>query len=311
MKPTSPPPVAIRFPVVDSALEGFRVTRERPGAVALWALALFAANLVLLSAVVALGLGPVFAEINPLQTGPLRPELVARIEAAGPWLPGLLAAFLAVNAVLYTAVLRAVIEPDDARFGYLRLGFQELRQLGLWLYALAPLTGLQVLLLAVETMAQAAGRALEPDAGRLVLAAVAAATFVALFYPLVRLSIAPAMTFHARKVRLFSAWSLTRGQFWGMVGSYVVAALLALAVVLLTTVVIAPLISVIATLVGAGPEVLQRIARPLDLRSLSSFLMPETLIALATNALLLVLMLAILAAPGPIIYLALREPAPR
>ena len=309
MNPTTPPPVAIRFPVVDAALEGFRVTRERPAAVAIWALGLFAANLVLLGLVTLLGLGPVVAAVKPFEAGPLPPELVARAEAAGPWLPGLFGGFLAVNAVLYTAVLRAVLEPADARFGYLRLGFQELRQIGLWLYALAALTGLQLLLLVVEATAAAAGRALEPDAARLVLAAVAAATFLALFYPVVRLSIAPAMTFRERKVRLFSAWSLTRGQFWGMVGSYVVAAMLALAVVLLATVVIAPLISVAATLAGAGPEVLQRITRAPDLQSPASFLTLETAASLATNALLMALTLAILAAPGPVIYLALREQA--
>lgn len=309
MKPTSSQASGIRFAVVDSALEGFRLTRERPGAVAAWAVALFAVNLAILSVVAELGLGPVVAAIRPFDPAPLAPDLVARAEAAGPWLPGLLAAFLALNAVLYCAVLRGVLEPADARFGYLRLGFQELRQLGLWLYALAALTALQVLLAVVEAGAAAAGQALQPEAARLVLASASAAVFLALFYPVVRLSIAPAMTFHERRVRLFSAWRLTRGQFWGMVGAYLVAGLLALAVVLLATVVIAPLISVVATLAGAGPQFLQAIARPPDMGSLQSFFTLETVISLATNALLMALVLAILAAPGPVIYLALRDGA--
>lgn len=300
-------PRVLRFAVVDSALEGFRVTRERPAAVAAWALALFAANFGLLGLVAALGLGPVVAAVTPFDAAPLAPELAARIEAAGPWIPGLLALFLAVNAILYCAVLRAVLEPQDARFAYLRLGFQELRQLGLWLYALAALTAVQVVLLAVETVATAAGRALEPGAARLALAAIAAAGFVLLFYPAVRLSIAPAMTFHERRIGLFSAWPLTRGQFWGMVGAYVLAGLLAGAVALLATVVIAPPISVVATLAGAGPGFLQRVARPPDLGSLAGFFTLETVVSLGANAVLTSLVLAIAAAPTPVIYLALRD----
>ena len=120
------------------------------------------------------------------------------------------------------------------------------------------------------------------------------------------------MTFHERKVRLFSAWSLTRGQFWGMVGSYLVAGLLALAVVLLATVVIAPLISVIADAGrGRGLNFFRASpSRPTCSRWPASSRWRRRS-PWRTNALLMALTLAILAAPAPVIYLALQEAAAR
>jgi hypothetical protein len=290
--------------VIDSALEGFRLTRERPGAVALWALVLLVSNAGGLALLLALGLGPALQTAQSHALAPPTPEVASRIEAAAAWLPAMAAGFFLLNVVLYTAVLRAVLSPADSRFGYLRLGRQELRQGVLWLYAGAAAFLYGFVLLVVLALGRALQGSAGGAAGQWLLAASAAAAFVGALYPLVRLSPAPSMTFSGGRVTLFAAWKLTRDRFWSLLACYAVAALLAATVMLLAATVFAPLATAAGLLTGQGDALLHGMAEP-DLSDLSAFTRPETFASLALNALVTAPLMVILAAPGPALYRAL------
>ena len=111
---------------IDTAVwSGFRLAGRRPLAFLLWTLVY-----------VVLGLGPavlIFALIGPDYIGVFQSaisaggepdiERLSALTAQIQAVQGLsLLASLVLYAVLYAAIFRAVLEPENKRFGYLRLG---------------------------------------------------------------------------------------------------------------------------------------------------------------------------------------------
>ncbi len=227
------------FSPTEAALEGLRISRERPVAVLWW----WAAYLVI--GLIHIGLSSM-APFNTLAS--TYPELQAASDAAranpadlaatqhvmallGQTLPAL-AVFagvtLACQMVLSTAVLRAVLRPAEHRFGYLRLSLDELRQLGLALLVGLAVIGYMFLVSIASGLVLGLLSGFVPPAA---LGIVAFALVIAAFiYPTVRLSLAPAMTLADGRVSFFRAWTLTQGRFWPLFGAYALA--LAIAAVL-------------------------------------------------------------------------------
>lgn len=237
----------IRFPAVDAALEGFRITREQPLAVLVWVGVLFLVNMFgqawMLSSPALQDLTAAYASAPP--TTPEAAEaIMGKAQAAGPALAVFLAVSAVLNVLLYTAVLRAVLEPAKARFGYLRAGRDELWQLGLLLLIF-------VIWVLYSTIVSAAAALLTTFAGQapaaiggLMKALIWVAAVIAGVYPVVRLSLAPAMTFADGRISLFRSWAMTREQFWGLFGAYALAAVLGLLVGLLAMLVLVALAQV-------------------------------------------------------------------
>ena len=245
----------IRFPAVDAALEGFRITRERPLAVLVWAAILFLANVGaqawMLSSPALLDLMTSYAA-GPPTTPEAAQAVMAKAAAAGPALGAFLAASALLNVLLYTAVLRAVLEPAKASTAYLRVGRDELRQLLLFLLIFVVWVLYSVLVNgAAALLTTFAGQA-PPVVGGLLKATIWVSAVIAGLYPVVRLSLAPAMTFADGRISLFRSWSLTRGQFWGLFGAYVLAAVLGLLVGLLAMLVLGALAQVIGLASGGA-----------------------------------------------------------
>ena len=238
----------IRFPAVDAALEGFRITREQPLAVLAWAGVLFLANVAgqgwMLSSPALQDLMGAYAAGAPA-TPDAAQALMAKAQAAGPALLAFVAVSAVLNVLLYTAVLRAVLQPAQASIAYLRVGLDELRQLGLlllifvvWVLYSTAVSSAAALLTALAGQAPAA-------IGGLMKAVIWVAAVIAAIYPVVRLSLGPAMTFADGRISLFRSWTMTRGQFWGLFGAYVLAAVLGLLVGLLAMLVLGALAQVI------------------------------------------------------------------
>jgi hypothetical protein len=126
------------------------------------------------------------------------------------WLGGILSA-----AIVNAAVYRAVIEPRNRGFAYLRFGMREI-----WLivlYIAEFLLAIVMIILAVMAVA-AITAATTHFAGQSwgVLAGVVSGLLAAfgLIVVALRLSMAAPMTFADGEFRLFQSWRLTRGHAW-------------------------------------------------------------------------------------------------
>jgi hypothetical protein len=148
-----------------------------------------------------------------------------------------------VKAVVAGAVFRAVLQPDQNRWAYLRLGKSEL-----WL-ALVSLVQIVLFMMAyfaviivgfilgmiVFLVGSAAGDGGKLIAGLLIVLLVLAA-IGALIWGVLRLSMAGPMSFAEGKFLLFESWRFTRGQSGRLLGT---AALLVLILMALELVVYA------------------------------------------------------------------------
>lgn len=273
------------FPATDVALEGFRLTREHPRAVAAWAGLRLAFTLLMIFAMNAVA-GPQFtAFMAAVASGASMDELT---RAAEPLLPTLtvLAPFdLAVQAILAVACFRAVLQPQATARFYLGLGADELRMLGLNVMGYAALilalVSASVMGRGVSMIATAAG-----DAGPLISGAYFAAVVTTLCYVAVRMSLAPALSVLEGRLALGSAWRLTAGRHWLLVGVYVMA------------VVLGALVYVLGAVIGSAFQVLDA-SHQAGLTSLA------TLLSAGWMAIVGVLISVVLQAPGAAAVLAL------
>jgi hypothetical protein len=232
------------FSPTDVAFEGFRLTRERPRAVIAWALCylVFTFGLALIAE---LTLGPqwqtLIANFRAVTNDP------AAVEAASqkltPFVFGGLPLYFAFQAVFTCAVYRAVLRPQDARAGDLRLGWDEARMFALNLI-LSLLWGavifgvLMVTALAAETASTTA------PSGMVLIGDVTTVLMISLGVTvLVRLSLAGPITFAERRLRVFDSWQLTRGSFWRLFLAYLMAFLLGFVVLLLMLLLISAIAS--------------------------------------------------------------------
>lgn len=283
------------FSPTEAALEGLRISRERPLAVLWW----WAAYLVV--GVLHIGLAST-APFSALSGA--YPELLAASDAAranpgdlaasqhamamfGQVLPALTvfaAVALVSQMVFSTAVLRAVLRPAEARAGYLRLSMDEVRQLGLALLIFLAVIGYSFLVSLVSglLLRLLAGVAPAPALGLLTVVIL----IVAFAYPTVRLSLAPAMTLAEGRISFLRAWTLTKGRFWPLLGAYVLA--LSIAGVLWLTISL-PVGLALKLVAGAGD--------PTTINSLHDLAAPLAVVALLASTLIQALVAAIMTAP--------------
>ena len=120
---------------------------------------------------------------------------------------------VAGTVILYGAIFRVVLEPEDSRHWYLRVGRQEM-----WLafvYAVATTLAFMAVLVGMVPLS-IAGILVGTMKGQdpvswIVLAAVGVCFIGLIAWASVRLALAFPMTFADRKFRMFESWGLTRG----------------------------------------------------------------------------------------------------
>jgi hypothetical protein len=216
----------------------------------------------------------------------------------------LLVSGLVLNAVLYAAMNRAVLRPQEGRFGYLRLASDELRQLGLF----AVFLGLGIIAYAVVILVMAvvvvvvalAGGGTDGAGFALALAIALPAIICGVVYLAVRLSLASPLTFDTRKIDPMAAWRLTRGRFWPLLGTYFIAFALSIVVVVLTFAIAAAAVAVIGGGIGAlGP------AFQSDMGTVAQVVAPARLAYLAVSAIGQALIWPVTMTPPAAIYRAL------
>jgi len=153
--------------------------------------------------------------------------------------PLLFLAGLAARAVLSGAIFRAVLEPQNRGFAYLRLGKREL-WLALLILAMGILLVLLMIALAGVTAAVciaivAALKAVNAAAvwSGIAVAVCIVAAAVVFIHVCLRFSLAGPMTFDHGEFRLFESWSVTRGHTLKLFGLGLVLMVLVIAVTMI------------------------------------------------------------------------------
>jgi hypothetical protein len=216
-----------RFSVGEAATAGFGLIARKPLAVLSWGLALLVAAVVP-TYILFWVAGPQLAALMQLSShasdaqDPRMVEQIMRMQSGMMlfqlvfWLWS-----TAVKAVICSAVFRAVLDPTDSRFGYLRLGAREgwLTLLFLVEYVLAYIAFLVVALLGVVVVAIVSVGGGGQGVATITTAVVVGLGALALFvWVALKLSMAAPMTFVDRQFRLFESWSFTKGQVGKLLG---------------------------------------------------------------------------------------------
>ncbi|MDC7684294.1 hypothetical protein PQU92_13475 [Asticcacaulis sp. BYS171W] len=290
---------------VDFAFEGFRIIRERPILIAWWG-AVLLVGVVLSTALLMSVAGP---EWNALIQGqvPEDPQKAADIMLRfGPAYLLTLMMSLIFNAVITCGVYRAVLGGHSPRFGYLRLGADEVRQIVLYfillfLVLVVGLTCAVVLSIVGGLLSMIAGAvmsALVPLVGALTfLAAVMANIWL-----MVRLSMVSVQSFEERHLNITGSLRLTQGRFWSLLGGFALAFLLTVVVIVLFQSIYMALAALIS---GKDIETLSEIPRP-DMSQLANILLPLNALSLLVSGLIAPLTTAILVGAGASAYKMLK-----
>ena len=286
------------FSATDAALEGFRITRERPKVVLIWAV--FAFLVSICSAVYLIAIGQDARAVLEASSAEQPADLATFGKAMGDLLP-MMVMGLAVQCVMAGAVYRILLRPEEKGFAYLKLGMDEARLAALtFIYVLLASVTMFVVVLAAALIAMIASAA-----GQNVALLVAVATEIfflgLLFYVGVRLSLAPAITFAERRIALFDSWKLTHGQFWRLTGAY---ALAICGIVVIALLVVTIFSALVAVAVGGDLQAVGKMFSP-DQSSLATYFSPVMILYLLVAAWLSALYYAVIIAPAAVAYRAL------
>jgi hypothetical protein len=225
------------FNAIQSALEGFRVTQREPRAILLWSLLhTFPLIFVLIFA------GPQMVQVVSLmvqmrETDPSTMDWQAIGQANATLSLWTAPTALALSAMIKAAAARAVLTPDDNRFGYLRLGMDEVRVFGVNV-VMALMFGALAGVVFLLPLSAAATPILALPALLAMMGGVVVLVWLAL-----RLSLAVPLTVAEKRFAPFASFPLTKGRLRPLMGMAVLAGVMALLVSLLGAMVAAPLTS--------------------------------------------------------------------
>ena len=267
------------FSATDAALEGFKISRARPSAILAWAAVQF--GLVVLARLAMIWIvgaqAGAFFSLTPFSNPA---EMMKLMSVISRFFAADLALSVIFYGILYSAVDRAVMRPGEGGWGWLGLGMDEARQIGV--LACSALLLLAVYLagaVAVQILALLLGLALGAVGQGVALVVGITADLALVLWIGVRLSLAPPATFDRRRFVLLDTWALTRGRFWPLLGAYVISWLLSLLVLVLVWFIGAAIASVLPGAPAPGAS------QPQIGTTFASILEPQTIVALLFSAL--------------------------
>lgn len=293
------------FSASDAAFEGSRVVRRRPLTVVWWALA-YIAFFAVFFAVTAGSLVSVMATVQALErSGEPTFEDARALAMAYLGLFGMAVPLSFVfGAILHAAVARSVLRPEQSRFGYMRLGMDEVRVLGVAVVVSLATMAASAAIFGVIGVAAAIITVMEVPILWVLIILLVLAGVAAVIWLLVRLSLAVPMTLDRGRFSLVEAFVLTRGRVLPILGMAIIAAIMAILVSLLGMVIALP----IQLAMGGGLETLG-VYDGQTLIQILSQAAPLLIVWAVVNAVFSALQLAVVYAPFSEAYRQLRPSA--
>ncbi len=292
-----------KFSASDAAFVGFRLVREHPRTIAVWAVLMTVLSLLTSTLTIKVA-GPQLNAFMALSAdnNASPEEMVSFMGGLAPLMGVSLIYSLALYSVMLAAVNRMVMQPGDSRSAYLRFGAEELRQAGALI--LVNLIFLAVYVTAILLSAILVGIGVAAGGG-----AIAALTgligFVGvaclMIYFAVRLSFASTMTFDTGRIAIRASWAMTKGHVGAMLGAYVLAIVMAVIVYLL----IMTIVAAVGVIASGGIGGLGALFEP-DMSSLETFFTPIGLARAVFAGVISVLTSLIIFSPAPEIYRILK-----
>ena len=282
------------FSVIDAALEGIRLTREKPRVVLLWGL-FYVGFVVVLGLIAYLTLGAHMSElVTSMQKPPTDPLAWQRlITTVAPFVNIAGPVGMVFQAMFTAAIYRRILRPEDPRAG-LRLGLDELRLLAV--FALLVLV-LMAMVFAVQLVVLITAALPDNAVSVLVGALLMVGSWCAGVVVLVRLSLVGAASFASGRLAIVEGWRLTRDRFWPLFLTYLLATALSVVVLILMNSLLSAVFEVLFRVtgiaVGGGPA------------GMAAFLVLEAIAALIATC-----SYVILQSPPAAAYAALAAEAP-
>lgn len=292
-----------KFSASDAAFVGFRLVREHPRAVAVWAVLMTVLSLMTSTLTIQLA-GPQLNEFMALSAdNSAAPEEMLRIMGGlAPLMVFSVLYSLALYAVTLAAVNRIVLRPDDSRSAFLRFGADELRQAGTLI--LVNLIFLAVYILGILISAVLIGVGVAagggPIAGLTGLVSFVGVALLMIFVA-VRLSFASTLTFDTGRIAIRASWAMTKGHVGALLGAYLLAVVMAVIVYLLVMTIVAA----IGVIASGGITGLGGLFEP-DMSSLETFFTPIGITRALFAGVISVLTSLIVFSPAPEIYRILK-----
>ncbi|WP_309091157.1 hypothetical protein [Phenylobacterium sp.] len=272
------------FSPSDAALEGFRLIRRRPGTLLAWS-GIYFASVLVIGVAMMLSMGPRF--IDMLKKGQLvsnDPEAFAvLLEQSWPAFLVVLLMTALLMSVIMGGIFRLVLGRDEKGLAHLRLGPDELRMSAVNLGLVGIGMAFLVFGLLVTRVAATQGGLLGFLVGLAVL-------FLTIWVG-VRLCLVTPMTFDTGRVAFRSAWRLTRGRFWPLLGMIVLAVIFYVMVWI-----VAAVLAVIVVALAGGEQAIE------DVGALSIVAGIAALVTIVMQALLQVLQIVMIYGPFAVAY---------
>lgn len=299
------------FSIAEAALVGFRLTREQPRAIGVWAVLNLAFSVVSLLVMLSVA-GPALGALRATSEDAAAQDPTATLALLNELLPTyglIMAIWLVFSAVMATAATRAVLRPDESRLGYVRLGADEVRVLlamgaiGLMLlFAYLGVSLVAGLLLGVLVGASGGSGA---AAATSLAVAMVPIVLLALLWVWTRFSLAVPLTLAQGRIDIFGSWGLTRGRSGKVFLTYLVALALYLLVAVLG---VAIFLGVGAAISGSGGPM--EAVMNADMSSVGAYFNPLTITYTVVMSAIGALGSAIVLCPPAVIYGALSGDQP-
>ncbi|WGM39872.1 hypothetical protein [Caulobacter sp. NIBR1757] len=279
----------------DAALGGFGLARSNPRTVLMWGLLAFISTITTFALMTVLS-GPAFAEAQTMGvSGDVDPgQILEMYRQMAPGYGASIAVSIVISGLLNASAARLVLNPSDTGgFGYVQFGADELRQMLLALVLNLIFIGVWVAVIVLASLAYLVGG---PGLSALVGLVGFLAALVASLLLVVRLSLSSSATFVQRRLAIGESWRLTKGRYWPLLGTYLLAGVLGMLVILLVWGIAMVVITLVFGLAAAGG------AMSPTFSSLGAVFSPASLIYFAILSFGSSLGYLIMLTPAPSIY---------